>query len=254
MRNYYAEDVSAHIEHYGVVGMRWGTRRANRQAMKSSIKSARQKHKSETASNFDKLMSESGKAGDAYRASKKAAVAQRKAGNKGQVKKYVKSALTLKYKDMSDAANTIKTNNRKAKAAKQKASEKFDRDFDAVQKRSEKRTSATNAKADNAISKAKSNYKSNKGKISATDAAARGVDKKTADRINSNGHIKTAVQARAFGSYGALKYNESRANGSGRVKAATKGIVESALNGATLGGRANQQEKKNMRNTIKKRK
>lgn len=28
MRNYYAEDVSAHIEHYGVLGMRWGTRKA----------------------------------------------------------------------------------------------------------------------------------------------------------------------------------------------------------------------------------
>lgn len=254
MRNYYAEDVSAHIEHYGVIGMRWGTRRANRKVMKSTIKSAKQKRKAETESNFDKLMSESGKAGDAYRASRKAAVAQRKAGNKGQVKKYIKSAVQFKYKDMSDAANTLKTNNRKAKAAKQKASEKFDRDFDAVQKRSEKRTETTAKRADSAVSNAKAKYKANKGKISKIDAEAMGVDKKTADRINKNSHAKTASQIYMLGSYGALKYNEARAKGDGRVKAAVKGTGEMALNTATLGGRSVQQQMKSMKKTIKKRK
>lgn len=243
MRNYYAEDVSAHIEHYGVVGMRWGTRRANRAVMRSTISGAKKAKRAADSKNLDRLIDESSAAGDRYRASKKAAVAQRKAGNKGQVKNYVKSALTLNYKGMSNAANTIKTNNRAAKDAKKNASAKFDKEFDASTKRYEKRTADANKQAKSTISNAKNKYKKNKNKMSDAQAKAYGVDSKTAKIVGSKGTIRTAADVLTKGSYGSLVSARSTAKGKSKADAKLDGKAADGMNFLTLGGKSRKDQK-----------
>lgn len=249
MRNYYAEDVSAHIEHYGVVGMRWGTRRANRQAMRSTIKTAKQKNKDAIAKNFDTMLSEAGKAGDKLRSTKKAAVAQRKAGNKGQVKKYVKSAVQFKFKDMSDAANTLKTNNRKAKAAKLKAKETYEKDFENVIKKSDQRTSNTQAKLKNDISSAKTKFKKNKNVMTDAQAKAYGVDPKLAKQIGKKGTIQTARDVISKGSYGSLVYQKDKARGKSDFEATANARAAQSNNVMTLGLASKRAQKKARKKT-----
>lgn len=152
------------LRHYGVVGMKWGVRRAARKAI-SDLRKQRKKANRE----YDRAM-------DRYShvwfgKKRRQAVADRldKATEK-------RDAINTAYKDAY----------KKAKA-------------DAVNKLYSKQ------------------------------------DRKANDRINSMSTGKALTQSMLMGSYGALKYNEARARGETRGKAAVEAILYNSAN-QSMGG------------------
>ena len=74
----------------------------------------------------------------------------------------------------------------------------------------------------------------NKSKAIRSKHEAR-AGKKTVERVEQMPDGKALVQARLMGTYGALKYNEARAKGQSRGKAAVSGVLNSYGNFLTLG-------------------
>ena len=66
-------------------------------------------------------------------------------------------------------------------------------------------------------------------------------DKATNERIARMSSRKTFAQASLLGSYGALKYNQSRANGSARLRSAARAASANRRNNKSLGNVARQE-------------
>ena len=61
------------------------------------------------------------------------------------------------------------------------------------------------------------------------------TDKKTYNRVRSTSVGKLAVQSLLIGTYGSLKYNQSRANDNGRAKAFVDGFASGVVNNLSFG-------------------
>lgn len=62
------------------------------------------------------------------------------------------------------------------------------------------------------------------------------TNKATYDRVKNSSTAKLVGQSALMGTYGALKYNSSRAKGRGRLSSAGVGLGASAVNNLTFGG------------------
>ena len=109
------------------------------------------------------------------------------------------------------------------------------------------------AKKDNNFRNSKSSYKAMKEELKiakrmykdsykmAKEQAARdlyekkGYDKTTVERISKMSAGKAVGQSILMGSYGALKYNESKGKGESTGRAAVKSILMNGVNVSTLG-------------------
>lgn len=184
------------LKHYGVLGMRWGTRRSKEvKAVKKAWKKEKRRLNDEDMQNFHKALVEYNKVS----ADRRAAIKDAKR-NKGDVK-----AVKREWDSKLDAIDN-----------------KYDHD---VERNAQK------------YKDAKANFK--KQKTLAREKAANRLygDGEAArnKRIVNQSFGKSLVQTFLMGSYGAKKYNQYRAEGSGRVASAAKGALWNAANQATLG-------------------
>lgn len=152
---------SDELRHYGVIGMKWGKRRAQRFADKAKL--AR-----DSANEWDEI-------------------------RKYQVKK-------LRDKGQNAKADKMEAYYKEA-AAKDRADAK--------------------------------KYESKSKEIKAKHERLAGKD--TFKRVSNASGGKTVAQALVFGTYGAVKYNQARARGASRGKAAVEGMLFGMGNGATYG-------------------
>lgn len=157
------------LYHYGVIGMKWGVRRARKKEAKQ-----------------------------AYRKATDAAFKKYERGIAGVEKNYKRG------QNLSDADL--------------KREQKIESDY----KKAEAKAKADYKKA----LKSKSNDVSN--------AVAKGYHKGAAKRVTNQSTGKTIAQAMIFGSYGALKYNQGRAEGMNRGKAAAAAVLSSWANNMTF--------------------
>ena len=188
--------MSNELKHYGVLGMRWGTRRSKEvKATKKAWKKEKRRLNDEDMRDFHNALGEYNKVS----ADRRAAIKNAKR-NRGDVKA-VKKEWNAKLDDIDN---------------------RYDR---AVERNAQR------------YKDAKANFK--KQKTLAREAAANRLygDGEAArnKRIVNQSLGKSLVQTFLMGSYGAKKYNQYRAEGSGRVASATKGVLWNAANQATLG-------------------
>ena len=160
------------LKHYGVVGMKWGIRRARRKDAKSTYKKATDKAFKEYESSI------------------------------ADIEKSYKRGQKLSKKDLD-----------REQAAEKKYSE--------------------------ATAKAKSDYKRNL-KSKENDAAIANrlyskQSKQANDAVANMSTGKAIGQSMLLGSYGALKYNEARARGAGKGRAAVEGLLYNSANDKTSG-------------------
>lgn len=160
------------LKHYGVVGMKWGIRRARRKDAKSTYKKATDKAFKE----YEKSIAD--------------------------IEKSYKRGQNLSKKDLA-----------REQAAEKKYSE--------------------------ATAKAKSDYKRNlKSKENDAAIANRLYSKQSQqanDAVAKMSTGKAIGQSMLLGSYGALKYNEAKARGESKGRAAVEGVLYNAANTATSG-------------------
>lgn len=100
------------------------------------------------------------------------------------------------------------------------------------------------------VSQASKNY--NSTYIKAKNDAARRMyesglyDKGAVQRVNKASTLKTINQAGIMGSYGALKYNQMRAQDISRGEAYAKAVSYNYMNQITFGGRARKEARARM--------
>lgn len=160
------------LYHYGVLGMKWGVRRARRADAKAAYKKATNKAFSE----YEKTISD--------------------------IEKPYKRGQNLSDKDMareSDAENKYRAATAKAKAEYKQA------------------------------------LKSKKNDAAIANRLYSKQNKKANSAIANMSTGKAILQTSLLGSYGALKYNEARARGKSKGKAAVEGILYNYGNTTTFG-------------------
>jgi hypothetical protein len=164
--------VNGELKHYGIIGMKWGVRRARRKEAKQAYKKA-----------TDKAFSE-------YERSIKKIEQPYKRGQNPSAKDQARELAAEKR--YADAAAKAKAQYKRAK---------------------------TDKSNDAAILKNK--YGS--------------TTKSAAKRMTQMSTGKALGQAMLMGSYGAMRYNELRAGGQSRGKAAAQAIMDNAINQYTYG-------------------
>lgn len=169
------------LKHYGVLGMKWGVRRAERNVSKaaSARKSAKQ------------LTSE--------------AASVRKSANR-----------------LTSEARALEASGKKRKA--RKLMEQAQTDADKANKLMEQAQSKS----------AKANKYANKAKKIEDRNRKRGGDEMY-DYVKKASTGKMISESLMLGSYGAMKYHQSRFNGESKGKAVVKGMLYNAANNFSLG-------------------
>ena len=152
------------LKHYGVIGMKWGIRRAARKATKAARK-------------------------------------ERRAANREYEKAFNKAAYTWFGKEKRAAAN-------------QKAAEAMARSIEADRKY-------------------KATYKKAKEQAAKDMYEKKGYDKGTVERVAKMSAGKAVGESILMGSYGALKYNQTKAEGRSTGRAVVRAIVASNVDFST---------------------
>lgn len=191
------------LKHYGVIGMKWGVRRYESKNGK---------------------LTAAGKAryadGPTGKYAKKAAKYQAKADKYNKSAKEWNRAAKSYKKSFGGTDDTTLKSEQYAYSAKRKAKK-----YEAKAKAAMNKGSAKTAKA----------IEKNEARLKKHEALA---GKDTIDRVKAQSTGKTLAQSYVFGSYGALKYNQARAAGAGRGKAAVDATLNAYANAFTGGWRS----------------